>query len=84
MRRRRGGASRRPAARLGTKRAFGTGSAAESLALYTVTSFALIFYDQVLSVPRTGLVAVYFYSRFGITRARYETIQAALARRRTT
>ncbi len=40
-----------PPLRLGTKLAFGVGSAAESLALYTVTSFALIFYNQVLGVP---------------------------------
>jgi glycoside/pentoside/hexuronide:cation symporter, GPH family len=33
-----------------TKLAFGVGSAAESLALYSVSSFALIFYNQVLGV----------------------------------
>ncbi len=36
---------------LRTKLAFGVGSAAESLALYSVSSFALIFYNQVLGVP---------------------------------
>lgn len=34
-----------------TKLAFGVGSAAESLALYSVSSFALIFYNQVLGLP---------------------------------
>ena len=29
-----------------TKLAFGIGSAAESIAMYTVTSFALLFYNQ--------------------------------------
>ncbi|HEY8573615.1 MFS transporter [Phenylobacterium sp.] len=36
---------------LRTKLAFGIGSAAESLALYSVSSFALLFYNQVLGVP---------------------------------
>lgn len=34
-----------------TKLAFGIGSAAESIALYSVSSFALLFYNQVLGVP---------------------------------
>ena len=36
---------------LRTKLAFGVGSAAESLALYSVSSFALLYYNQVLGVP---------------------------------
>lgn len=40
-----------------TKLAFGVGSAAESLALYSVSSFALIFYNQVLGVS-PGLVTL--------------------------
>jgi glycoside/pentoside/hexuronide:cation symporter, GPH family len=34
-----------------TKLAFGVGSAAESIALYSVSSFGLLFYNQVLGVP---------------------------------
>jgi Na+/melibiose symporter-like transporter len=34
-----------------TKLAFGVGSAAEIIALYAVSSFALLFYNQVLGVP---------------------------------
>ncbi len=34
-----------------TKLAFGVGSAAESIALYSVSSFAMLFYNQVLGVP---------------------------------
>ena len=40
-----------------TKLAFGVGSAAESLSLYSVSSFALLFYNQVLGVP-AGWVAL--------------------------
>lgn len=36
---------------LKTKLAFGVGSAAESIALYSVSSFAMLFYNQVLGVP---------------------------------
>lgn len=36
---------------LKTKLAFGIGSAAEIIALYAVSSFALIYYNQVLGVP---------------------------------
>jgi Na+/melibiose symporter-like transporter len=36
---------------LRTKFAFGVGSAAESIALYSVSSFALLFYNQILGVP---------------------------------
>lgn len=36
---------------LKTKLAFGVGSAAETIALYTVSSFALLYYNQVLGIP---------------------------------
>lgn len=36
---------------LRTKFAFGVGSAAESIALYSVSSFGLLFYNQILGVP---------------------------------
>jgi Na+/melibiose symporter-like transporter len=36
---------------LRTKLAFGIGSAAESIALYSVSAFGLLFYNQVLGVP---------------------------------
>lgn len=36
---------------LKTKLAFGIGSAAEIIALYAVSSFALLYYNQVLGVP---------------------------------
>ncbi len=36
---------------LRTKLAFGIGSAAETIALYSVSSFAILFYNQVLGVP---------------------------------
>ena len=36
---------------LRTKLAFGVGSAAETIALYSVSSFAILFYNQVLGVP---------------------------------
>ena len=36
---------------LKTKLAFGVGSAAETIALYSVSSFAILFYNQVLGVP---------------------------------
>ena len=42
------GAERLP---LKTKLAFGIGSAAEVIALYAVSSFALLYYNQVLGVP---------------------------------
>lgn len=34
-----------------TKLAFGVGSAAEAIALYSVSSFAILFYNQILGVP---------------------------------
>lgn len=34
-----------------TKLAFGVGSSAEAIALYSVSSFAILFYNQVLGVP---------------------------------
>ena len=34
-----------------TKLAFGVGSAAESIALYTVSTFAMLYYNQVLGMP---------------------------------
>lgn len=43
-----GAADRLP---LRTKLAFGIGSAAEIIALYAVSSFALIYYNQILGVP---------------------------------
>ena len=36
---------------LKTKLAFGVGSAAETIALYSVSSFAILFYNQILGVP---------------------------------
>ena len=36
---------------LKTKLAFGIGSAAETIALFSVSSFAILFYNQVLGVP---------------------------------
>ena len=37
--------------RLGTKFFFGIGSAAESIALYSVSAFAMFYYNQVLGLP---------------------------------
>ena len=39
-----------PPVRLHTKLAFGVGSAAETIALYAVSSYALLYYNQVLGV----------------------------------
>ena len=40
-----------PQLRLGTKFAFGIGAAAETIALFSLGSYALLFYNQVLGLP---------------------------------
>jgi len=40
-----------PPLRLRTKLAFGMGSAAETIALFSLGSYALLFYNQVLGLP---------------------------------
>ena len=36
---------------LKTKLSFGIGSAAEAIALHTITAYAVLFYNQVLGLP---------------------------------
>ena len=40
-----------PSLRLRTKLAFGIGSAAETIALFSLGSYALLYYNQVLGLP---------------------------------